>query len=257
MSQIQKFNARVAKATKNRMDKDALASKALQEALEEPRQLPREKELKEEGNIQEAAAVFSHEGMKAFAHIFSNSVGATVEKSLDVKIERLFSSLEDMVETKLLEVIQGLSQGIKRFNGEPEESELDWVPRDVGEFTEEEVPKEEPSEEETVYEHDRPEPVETDFEQEISDGTEVRKMGLSKHDMEEIIPIVKKILSDNGEPMKLTELTQTLRNEHQMEFRNPSMLMNKVISNYPSISKVGFGLYGLEEKTFREVINLG
>lgn len=111
-AQIEKFNARLAKARK---DEEAVYEDKLSSSLDDTLEMLNEDKLKKQGNIEEAAAVVSYEGLQMFANIFTNSMEASVEKAMSTKMQEIESMFEAKLEEKFSEALRGVSTGMKQF----------------------------------------------------------------------------------------------------------------------------------------------
>ena len=117
-SQVEKFNA---KLSKKKADEVAVNSRVYQEQQAEYKKYGAEgvEELMGKGNIKEAAVVFSREGMNAFAHMFGNSVESAVINVLDKRMDDITkgmeSRLEAIIEAKMLEMLEGMTEGMKQM----------------------------------------------------------------------------------------------------------------------------------------------
>jgi hypothetical protein len=120
-SQVDKFNA---KLSKKEVDEQAINTRAYQKKQEELRIYGAEgvDELMSHGNIKEAAVVFSREGMQAFANMFGNSMESAVVNVLDNHIGKITQTMEErmeaIIEAKMMEMIEGMTEGMKQFNAQ-------------------------------------------------------------------------------------------------------------------------------------------
>lgn len=118
-SQVEKFNARLSKKKK---DEIAINTREYQKRQEDAEKYGAEgvDELMKQGSIKEAAVVFSHEGMKAFANMFGNSVEKSVVNVLSSQMDTITKNLEDkmsaIIEAKMLEMLEGMTEGMKKLS---------------------------------------------------------------------------------------------------------------------------------------------
>lgn len=77
------------------------------------------KELMEAGAIHEAAVVFSHAGMGAFATMFGNSMETAVERVLKERMDHILNpwllKVSSIVESKMVEMLEGMTAGMNSF----------------------------------------------------------------------------------------------------------------------------------------------
>lgn len=117
-SQTDKFNARL---SKRKLDEVAINTRDYQKRQEDVKKYGAEgvDELMAQGSIREAAVVFSHEGMKAFANMFSNSVESSVvnvlSSQMDTITKSIESKVESIIEAKMLEMLEGMTEGMKKM----------------------------------------------------------------------------------------------------------------------------------------------
>lgn len=122
MSQVEKFNA---KYTRDKNDERAVMEDKLSRSQTTSSTVYEEstEELKKEGSIKEAAAVFTHEGLGTFATMFSNSVESMLNKTLQSKLDAMADKIANDMESKILEILDGVTEGMKRYTetqaGEP------------------------------------------------------------------------------------------------------------------------------------------
>lgn len=240
-------------------------------------------ELMEKGNIKEAAVVFSHEGMKLFTELFSNSIENKVEEALNKGIIDLQNKMEELieksVEKKLVEMLEGITEGIKQFanknlniqlpvqkpdipadplTGEDTKADLTHLTlenysKDDMETLEQLAPSVEP----IIVEGPVAKiTVEKSAEKADKLSTEegIRLLGLK--DAKEVLPLVVEILKSNNGPMRLSEISQKLQELHNMKL-TPSgctSFMQKLIKLDYNIEKAGYGLYEYREKNFKPTL---
>ncbi|MEW9672089.1 hypothetical protein [Ammoniphilus sp. 3BR4] len=99
---IGNFNA---KLRKRESDTHVLGQASLQRNREE---LPGKESLMKEGRLEEAAAVFTHEGLQVFSKLFTNSIENAIDSRLAVVVEQA-------VEKKLAEVLEVAAVKIRQF----------------------------------------------------------------------------------------------------------------------------------------------
>ena len=103
----------LAKNSKKRMDTEAIHSNNFKKNIE----IEGVEELMSKGNIKEAAVVFSQEGMKAFAHMFGNSIDSAVTRVLNDRLQEITEGMaeriESVVDKKMVELLEGLTEGMK------------------------------------------------------------------------------------------------------------------------------------------------
>lgn len=94
-----------AKLRKRESDTHVLGQASLQRNREE---VPGKENLMKEGRLEEAAAVFTHEGLQVFSKLFTN----TVENAI---ASRLADVVEQAVEKKLAEVLEVAAVKVRQF----------------------------------------------------------------------------------------------------------------------------------------------
>ncbi|MEW9673759.1 hypothetical protein [Ammoniphilus sp. 3BR4] len=94
-----------AKQRKNESDTHVLGEASLQRKREE---FPGKENLMKEGRLEEAAAVFTHEGLQVFSKLFTNSVENAIASRLAVVVEQA-------VEKKLAEVLEVAAVKVRQF----------------------------------------------------------------------------------------------------------------------------------------------
>ena len=121
-SRVEKFNAKMAKKEndtkaiiESQMKKEVATSSHLSET-------EGAKELMEAGAIHEAAVVFSHAGMGAFAKMFGNSMESAVENVLKERMDNIMESMTNkvssVVEAKMVEMLEGMTAGMNSFTAD-------------------------------------------------------------------------------------------------------------------------------------------
>ncbi len=121
-TQLEKFDK---KWGKSYMDKQSIIEDAKKREDNKPElhKMDNAEELMESGNIREAAVVFSHEGMGAFAQMFANTVESTINRVLADRLETFMqeamkdveNTVSKIIEAKLIEALEGVSAGMKSF----------------------------------------------------------------------------------------------------------------------------------------------
>ncbi len=173
------------------------------------------KKLMAEGNIKEAAVVFSHEGMKAFATMFATSVESSVQKALT----NLEPMIEQIIERKMVEMLEGATQGIQEFLSGSMQVSAEKQVQSVMEGLFEQVekqPKKAPKK-------DKP----------------IKPRGKLKNS--EMILLV---LQEANREMTVAEVAKTVKEKYGREWNNPSSPMIFAKDKYPNrIINTGFGTY--------------
>jgi hypothetical protein len=98
--------------SKERMDQEAFFNQRKRMTEEEDDQMQGEKTLADAGNIDQAAAVFSREGMELFATLFTNQM-RNIKSEI---MEALPGLVEAAVEKKHVELINAMSGSIQAIN---------------------------------------------------------------------------------------------------------------------------------------------
>lgn len=218
--------------------------------------------LMEKGNIKEAAAVFSEEGLSAFAKMFSNHVEQAVNTAVEEKMKGIESVVSDTLEKKILEVLEGLTDGFRKFNTDikptpsedkPVEYELNdsEIPKADEILVDPPVEKEESKQRVSGKRRVKYNILATPEGSGLESFTEERKVSLSNKDIEFVLPYFEYILKlHKGEPVKSTDVVRTLKNQFNINLVNATSIWNKVMSLNPNVEKAGFGLYKYDVKTF-------
>jgi hypothetical protein len=108
MSQLEKFNRKWGKSTK--YAKIVEEGELHREFENQYGDIKGVEELMEKGNIKEAAAVFSNEGLSFFARLIEQ----TLDKQL-ITNGRMESIIERVIDRKITEALMGMSQGLQTF----------------------------------------------------------------------------------------------------------------------------------------------
>ncbi len=119
-SQLDKFNKRMAKVAKKVQDDQAIQEAKTKNKPAHYGETEGVEELMAEGNIKEAAAVFSREGINAFARMFSNSVETMFAGAIEKHMTSLEQRMEAVVEAKMLQMLEGMTEGMKNIARVPE-----------------------------------------------------------------------------------------------------------------------------------------
>ncbi|WCS68482.1 hypothetical protein Goe16_00640 [Bacillus phage vB_BsuM-Goe16] len=110
MSQVDKFNKRwgIKKA-----DEKVVNETSMKKSKENEGKVDATPLLKESG-LKEAAIVISSEGMDLFSKMFANSVSTVVDKALTDHQDKLIEQVDNIVTTRLGEVLEGLIAGMRK-----------------------------------------------------------------------------------------------------------------------------------------------
>lgn len=110
MSQVDKFNKRwgIKKTDEKVVNEASMKRDKENEGKVDPMPL-----LKESG-LKEAAIVISSEGMDLFSKMFANSVSTVVDKALTDHQDKLIEQVDNIVTTRLSEVLEGLIAGMRK-----------------------------------------------------------------------------------------------------------------------------------------------
>lgn len=113
-SQVEKFNR---KWSKHMADEEAVQAANAKAKINED--IQGVEELKKKGNIEEAAVVFSREGMGLFANMFGNSIERAVTKVLTEHMDNITknmqTAMDDLIEIKMTQMLEGMTEGIRQF----------------------------------------------------------------------------------------------------------------------------------------------
>lgn len=205
LSQLEKWTRRYAK---QESDLEAIY------AEKQPNELMKgENRLSRLGNIEEAAAVVSQEGLKfimtQLGNMIGNQVGKEMDKILSQLEERLVPIVRQAVREELHSMLLGMLSGIPVASA-----------------------KEEPKPEPVVVDKPEPEPK----------NQEERKR-ISKDEVVIMAQICVNVLNKKR-PRKLRELVTELK-AHGYEFNNPSVFFERIRKVEPRIVKSGRGEYDL------------
>uniref|UniRef100_A0AAU8BC05 Repressor Rok winged helix domain-containing protein n=1 Tax=Bacillus phage Adastra TaxID=3143958 RepID=A0AAU8BC05_9CAUD len=110
MNQVEKFNKRWGKM---KADEKVVNEASMKKAKESEDKVDPTSLLKESG-LKEAAIVISSEGMELFTKMFANSVNTAVDKALADHQDKLIKQVDDVVTTRLGEVLEGLIEGVRK-----------------------------------------------------------------------------------------------------------------------------------------------
>ncbi|ACI90963.1 gp2.31 [Bacillus phage SPO1] len=110
MNQVEKFNKRwgIKKTDEKVVNETAMKKAKDNEDKVDPTSL-----LKQSG-LKEAAIVISSEGMDLFSKMFANSVSTAVDKALADHQDKLIEQVDNVVTTRLGEVLEGLIEGMRK-----------------------------------------------------------------------------------------------------------------------------------------------
>lgn len=115
-SQLEKFQARESK----RLADERAINEAKARKARSADELNNVEEFKEKGNIKEAAAVISYEGLQMFSKMFTNSIEESVDNAISSRVDVLINAIESRVDAiltaRLTEVLEGVSEGISKFS---------------------------------------------------------------------------------------------------------------------------------------------
>jgi len=173
------------------------------------------KELMKAGGIKEAAVVFSHEGMNAFATMFANSTEASVQKALS----NLEPMIERIIEQKLIEMLEGATQGIQEFLASSmqvsAEKQVQGVMEGLLEKTEKQ-PIKRPKK-------DKP----------IKARTKLKNS-----------EIILSVLQEAGKELTVNEISKIAEEKYGKKWNNPSSPILYATQRYPdNIINISYGLY--------------
>lgn len=193
------------------------------------------KDLMKAGSIKEAAVVFSHEGMKAFATMFANSteVGASralgnIEPILERVVAKVLEdTVEKMIERKMIEMLEGATQGIQEFLSGAMQVSAEKQVQGVMDGLFEEVEKQpiKPAPRKTAPKKPR---------------RQLKKyiQGYTAND------IILNILQESDKPLAPVEIGKLAKERYGRDWGNPSSPINTAMKKYPNnIVKVGFSQY--------------
>jgi hypothetical protein len=215
-NQTERFNR---KYRKNELDLQAIYEPKIKE------EVPGEAVLRAKGNFDEAAAVFTHEGIQTFVQMLTNST----ERQLEQEIERLLPKLADhlsplieaMVREALIHALERMLTGLK----EPDKvSEHPY-----GSETEEE-----------------PQPKESKREEPITEKnlTERPARRYRRYPYQEVGAFVVRLLQERG-PMRKNEIFRAIEEAGYPTPHEPTF--KKLVETRPEVVRVKHGIYGLRK----------
>jgi hypothetical protein len=197
--------------------------------------------LMEAGSLKEAAVVFSHEGMKAFAEMFGNSVESAIARNTN-GIEQV---IERVVERKLKEMLAGATEGLQEFL---QGSMANSVEKAVDNIFNPQQPtiEKQPIE---VPQAEVPKDVVRTPVFHLERKTAPEKKSKKKMNIEDVVIDI--LRNNPNRELTTADIGFIAMEKYKRRWRNPSSPINMAMKKYPeSIEKVTHGLYKYkEEKT--------
>jgi hypothetical protein len=198
--------------------------------------------LMEAGSLKEAAVVFSHEGMKAFAEMFGNSVESAIARNTN-GIEQV---IERVVERKLKEMLAGATEGLQEFL---QGSMANSVEKAVDNIFNPQQPKVENQPIKVPQAEVPKDAVRTPvFHLERKTAPKKKKKSSKMTIEDTVIDILR-----NNKHRELTtaDIGYIAMEKYKRKWHNPSSPINMTMKRYPEhIEKVSHGVYKYkEEKT--------
>lgn len=258
--QVEKFNARLAKA---RNDEETIARYKAKQAMDESSRYgsisgESVDDLKAKGSIEEAAAVFTQEGLSTFAKMFGNSV----ENILSDRMDKFERKMESIIEDKMLQMLDGMTKGIQEFSNQ---SNMSIIIPDPEVATKSIPQKQDKPEEKTTQpkaKRRKRKPNNYTYIKLITPGynglkpmKEGTTLGSSRDDINMVVPYFMGILeSHSGENLKSVDVVRTLENDFNIHLKNPTHVWNYLLEYDANVVKVAHGTYKYEEKSFPPTI---
>ncbi|HLO11564.1 MAG TPA: hypothetical protein VK190_04845 [Pseudoneobacillus sp.] len=204
----------------------------------EKQQIHNVEALEKMGNIKEAAAVFSQQGMEIFYNMFvKNPVEGAIEKVIS---QKMLPMIEQAVENKMMEFMKGYMNGMMAFAGKVTQTTIDFADKklekqmkqqeDTGAITIDEEP------EQLQMVHTVAEPVIKIHNKKESTRT---KEAVNK-DLEMLVPFLK----DLNEPVMVKELVNKLPDVKWGV--SPWSRMQILMKHDPNIKSLNRGYYSYE-----------
>lgn len=258
----QKLNNLNGKSAKEHYDTRHLHSRKAKGVKVED--IPGTKALQEAGNIQQAALVFSHEGLGLFTKMFKDTIRDSIQEVLKSEV---VPAMDEVVDNKLRQMMIGILQGLggvaPEVKQEPTQEEPKQEEPKQEEPVKQEEPKQEVKEEPEEVDHSTWESMiraeakkEETVEQPKTASSEGKvKLSYTKEDMNLVFPLIKDFVSAQKRSTASTaDIKKHLENEHGLVVDNMTYVLSALMKENIEFERVGRGFYQYQETNFRPLI---